>query len=84
MHSTPNEKEPLSICSPSLDLDPVVDMVNHSIGDLELDLPLINPSESLDMYSFQSVVLLSDEEFLEAMVRGFEKISRFCVKLVKK
>jgi len=51
MHSTPNE-EPLSIFSPSLDLDLVVDMVNHSIGDLDLDIPLITPTDSLDMYSF--------------------------------
>jgi hypothetical protein len=75
MHSTLNEKEPLSVCSPSLDLDPVVDMVNHSIGDLEPDLPLVTPIESLDMYSFQSVVLPSDEDLLEAMVKGFEQSS---------
>jgi hypothetical protein len=33
--STSNEKDPFSVWSLSLDLDPVVDMVNHSVGDLE-------------------------------------------------
>jgi hypothetical protein len=65
----------LSLYAPSLDLDLVVDMVNHSIGDLEPDLPLVTPTESLDMYSFQSVVLPSDEDLLEAMVKGFEQSS---------
>jgi hypothetical protein len=84
MHLNPNEKEPLSICSPSLDLDPVVDMVNHSIGDLEPDLPLVTPTKSLNMYSFHSIVLPFYEDLLESMVKGFEKNSHFCVKLVKK
>jgi hypothetical protein len=57
-----------------MDLDLVVYMVNHLIRDLELDIPLITPIESLDMYSFQSVFILSDEELLEAMVKGFKKI----------
>jgi hypothetical protein len=74
MRSTSNEKEPLSVCSLSLDLYLVVDMVNHSVGDLAPDLHLITPIESLDMYSFHSVVIPSDENILEAMVKGFEKV----------
>jgi hypothetical protein len=62
MHSTLNEKESL----PSSDLDLVVDMVISSIGILEPDLP--TPIMPLDMYSFQSVVLPSHEDLLEAMI----------------
>jgi hypothetical protein len=62
MHSTLNEKESL----PSSDLDLVVDMVISSIGILEPDLP--TPIMPLDMYSFQSVVLPSSEDLLEAMI----------------
>jgi hypothetical protein len=57
-----NEKESL----PSSDLDLVVDMVISSIGILEPDLP--TPIATLDMYSFQSVVLPSSEDLLEAMI----------------
>jgi hypothetical protein len=84
MCSTLNEKEPLFVCSTSLDLDLLVDIMNHSIGDLEPNLPLVTHTESLDMYSFQSVSLPSDEDLLEAMVEGFKQSSCFCVKLVKK
>jgi hypothetical protein len=38
MPSTANEKEPLTVCSTSLDSDLVVDMVNPSMGDLEPDI----------------------------------------------
>jgi hypothetical protein len=84
MRSSLNEKEPLFLCPPFLDLDPVVHTVNHSIGDLEPDLPLITTNESPNMYSLQSVVLPSDEDLLEAMVKDFKQSSHLCVKLVKK
>jgi hypothetical protein len=47
------------------DLDPVVDMVISSIGLLEPDL--LTPVTTLDMVSFQSVFLPSNEDLLEAM-----------------
>jgi hypothetical protein len=47
------------------DLDPVVDMVISSIGLLEPDL--FTPVTTLDMVSFQSVFLPSNEDLLEAM-----------------
>jgi hypothetical protein len=78
MPSTANEKEPLTICSTSLDLDPVVDMVNPSMGVLESDLSPITPIESLDIHSFQSIVLPSDEDLLEAMVKVYEHSSFLC------
>jgi hypothetical protein len=55
-----NEKNPLSIWYPSLELDMVVDMVNHSIGDLDHDLPLVTPTESFEMYYFHRVFLSSN------------------------
>jgi hypothetical protein len=51
--------------STSDDLDPVVDMVISSIGLLEPDL--FTPIVTLDMVSFQSVFLPSNEDLLEAM-----------------
>jgi hypothetical protein len=51
--------------STSDDLDPIVDMVISSIGLLEPDL--LTPDATLDMCSFQSIVLPSSEELLEAM-----------------
>jgi hypothetical protein len=51
--------------SSSNDLDPIVDMVISSIGILELDL--FTPIATLDMCSFQSVFLPSNEDLLEAM-----------------
>jgi hypothetical protein len=84
MHSTIDEKEPFTVCSPSLELDPVVDMVNHLIEDLDPNIPVVNPTESLDMYSFQSVFLPYDEDLLEAMVKGFDKSSHFCINIIKK
>lgn len=44
-------------------------MLTPSLGALELDLPPFSPSEFLDMYSFQDVVLPSDEDVLEDMVK---------------
>ena len=55
--------------STSDDLDPVVDMVISSIGLLELDL--FTPIVALDMVSFQSVFLPSNEDLLEAMTEFF-------------
>jgi hypothetical protein len=51
--------------STSDDLDPVVDMVISSVGLLEPDL--LTPDETLDMCSFQSILLPSSEDLLEAM-----------------
>jgi hypothetical protein len=51
--------------STSDDLDPVVDMVISSIGLLEPDI--LTPVATLDMCSFQSNVLPSSEDLLEAM-----------------
>jgi len=51
-----------SVCSTSFDLDLVGDMVNHLLGALESDLSI----GSFD--PFQSVVLLFNENLLEAMV----------------
>jgi hypothetical protein len=62
MHSTLNAKEFLA----SSDLDPIFDMVIYSIGILKPDLP--TPIMPLDMYSFQSIILLSSEDLLEYMI----------------
>jgi hypothetical protein len=48
------------------DLDPIVDMVISSIGYLELDL--LTPVATLDMCSFQILLLLSNEDLLESMI----------------
>jgi hypothetical protein len=53
--------------STSNDLDLVVDMVISSVGLLELDL--LTPIMTLDMCSFQSDCLPSDEDILEAMTK---------------
>ena len=53
------------MASTSDDLDLVVDMVISSIGLLECDL--FTPVTTLDMVSFQSVFLPSNEDLLEAM-----------------
>jgi hypothetical protein len=57
------------MASTSDDLDLVVDMVISSIGLLEPDL--FTPITILDMVSFQSVFLLSNEDLLEAMTEFF-------------
>jgi hypothetical protein len=75
MRSIANEKEPLTVCLYSLDLVLVVDMVTPSLGTLELVLHSVDQSESLDMYSFQSIILLSNEDLLEAMVNVHEHSS---------
>jgi hypothetical protein len=53
------------ITSISDDLDLVVDMPISSVGLLLLDL--LTPDETLDMCSFQSILLPSSEDLLEAM-----------------
>jgi hypothetical protein len=57
------------MASTSDDLDLVVHMVISSIGLLEPDL--FTPVVTLDMVSFQSVLLPSSEDFLEAMTDFF-------------
>ena len=51
--------------STSDDLDPVVEMVISSVGLLEPDL--LTPIATLDMCSFSSYYLPSNEDLLEAM-----------------
>jgi hypothetical protein len=51
--------------STSDDLDPVVDMVISLVGLLEPNL--LTPDETLNMCSFQSIVLPSSEDLLESM-----------------
>jgi hypothetical protein len=53
--------------STSDDLYSVVDMVISSLGLLELDL--LTPVAALDMCSFQSILLPSNEDLLEAMTK---------------
>jgi hypothetical protein len=50
-------------------LDPIVDMVISSLGLLEPDL--FTPVTTLDMVSFQSIILPSSEDLLEAMTKFF-------------
>jgi hypothetical protein len=59
------ELSPVPSTADDNDLDPVVDMVISSVGLLEPDL--FTPIAALDMCSFQSVYLLSNEYLLEAM-----------------
>jgi hypothetical protein len=47
------------------DLDPVVNMVISSVGILEPDI--LTPVADLNMCSFQSILLPSNEDLLEAM-----------------
>jgi hypothetical protein len=56
----------LPMASTSDDLDPVVEMVISSIGLLEPDF--FTHVATLDMVSFQSVFLPSNEDLLEAMI----------------
>ena len=65
MFSVTDASEPLTVCSSSYDLDLVIDMEN-SMGLFERDVPI--PFESLDMCSFQRIVLPFDEDLLEAMI----------------
>jgi hypothetical protein len=65
MPSSADENEPLTVSLVSYDLDPVVDIVISSIRILEPDL--LTPVPTFDMCSLQSVVLLSNEDILEAM-----------------
>ena len=64
--SVTDVSEPLTVCSSSFDLDPVIDMEN-SMGLFERDVLI--PFESLDMCSFQRTILPSDEDLLEAMIK---------------
>ena len=52
--------------STSNDLDPIVDMVISLVGLLEPDLLTLD--ETLDMCSFRSILLPSNEDLLEAMI----------------
>ena len=67
MPSAADEDEPLTVSSTSYDLDPVVDMVISSIGIVEHDLLI--PVVALEMYSFHTIVLPSNENLLEAMTK---------------
>jgi hypothetical protein len=69
MPSPSDEDEPLSVSSVSYDFDLVVDMVISSVGLLEPDL--FTPVVTLNMCSFQSIVLSSNEDLLEAMTEIF-------------
>ena len=66
MPSVSNEYETLVVRSICYDLDLVVDMVISSVGLLEPD-PL-TPVTTLDLCSFQSDFLPSNEDLLEAMI----------------
>jgi hypothetical protein len=72
MHSNSNEKETFNVCLTYLDSDMVVEMVNPSMGDLEPDILLITPIDSLDMHSFQSIILPCNEDLLESIVKTHE------------
>jgi hypothetical protein len=75
MPSIANEKDHLIVCSYYLDLVQELDMVTPFLGTSQFVLPPIAQSESIDMYSFQSVILLSNKELLEAMVNFNEHSS---------
>jgi hypothetical protein len=72
MLSTVNEEELLTVFSSYLDLNLTVDMVNHSLGTLKYTLSPIDLSKSLTMYSFQSIVLMYDEDLLEDTMESDE------------
>ena len=65
MFSITDAIEPFTVCLTSFDLDPTIDMEN-SMGLFERDVPI--PFDSIDMCSFQRIVLPSDEDLLEAMI----------------
>jgi hypothetical protein len=58
---------PMSSVVDEDDLDSVVNMVTSSVGYLEHDL--LTRDATLDMCSFQSIVLPSSEDLLEAMTK---------------
>ena len=66
MFSLTDVSEPLTVCSTSFDSNPVIDMVS-SMGEFEGDVLI--PIESLDMFSFQRIIIPSDEDLLEAMIK---------------
>ena len=65
MFSLTDASEPLTVCSTSFDLDPVIDM-EKPMGLFERDVLI--PFHSLDMCSFKRIVLPSDEDLLKAMI----------------
>ena len=65
MFSVTDASEPLTVYLTSFDLDSVIVMVNP-MGVFEHNVLI--PIESLDMGSFQIIVLPSDEDLLEAMI----------------
>jgi hypothetical protein len=67
MPSAGNVDKPLIVSSVSYDLYLVVDMVISLVEILEPDL--LTPIATLDMCSFQSVLLPSSEDLLEAMTK---------------
>jgi hypothetical protein len=75
MPSTTNDNDPLNVCSTYLDSHLIVYVVNSSIEDLEPDISLVTPIESLDIHFFQSIVLPSNEDLLESMVKTHEHSS---------
>jgi hypothetical protein len=83
MSSTTNEKEPVIVFSTSLDSYLVVDMVNPSMGSLEHDISPVTPIESLDIHSFQSIFLPSNEDLLESMVKVHEHSSLYVSRSLK-
>ena len=69
MHSISNEKEPLLSCSSSLDLVLVVDLVNPSRGEPELDLLPIGVNECPNKCFLYDNVPQSDEDLFVTMAR---------------
>jgi hypothetical protein len=57
------------------DLDPIVDMVNPSMGVLELIFPLLPLLSLLTYILSRALVLPSDEDLLESMVKVHEHSS---------
>jgi len=83
MPSIANEKELFSVCSSSLDLVLKVNMVTTSPRTLESILPHVDQSESLDMYSFQRVIIFFDEELLEFLVKVNDHSSLYVSRSLK-
>jgi hypothetical protein len=77
MPSTSNEKDPLTICSISLDSYQVVGMVNPSMEDLKPNISLVTTFDSLDIYYFHIFFLSSNEDHLETMVKVHEHSSLY-------
>jgi hypothetical protein len=67
MYLPTDDDQPLAISSVSYDLDLIVDMLISLVGLLEPDL--LTPIVTLNMCSFQSVFLPSNEYLLESMIK---------------